>query len=105
MLTSSEGQRRRDRIASLESKITSQNGSQSPIELNATPLLKHAANLGPPTASPEDILGVEEHTSPSFDGDLMAFDAIDAVDIDFNPFSGFGKPAYLTLMTSTSSIC
>ncbi|USP74618.1 hypothetical protein yc1106_01892 [Curvularia clavata] len=81
------------------------NGSQSPIELNATPVLEHAANLGPSTTSPEDILGVEEHTSPSFDGDLMAFDAIDAIDIDFNPFSGFNfqDPATALAIYGTSN--
>lgn len=95
------GRRRQDKIASLEAKITSQNGSQFPIELDVTPRLNNAVNPGPSTVSPEDITSVEEQIVPFFDGDLMAFDA---VDIDFNLFSDCGRPAHLTLIISILSI-
>ena len=90
MLTSSVGQRRREKVASLEARITSEKGSQSPTELDVAPSLENAANSWPSTISPEDRPSIEEHISPSFDGDSMAFDAID---IDFNLFSNFGRPA------------
>ncbi|EUC34918.1 hypothetical protein COCCADRAFT_25031 [Bipolaris zeicola 26-R-13] len=75
------GQRRRDKIASLEARVNEQNGSQSHIELDVAPSLETAANSGLSTVSPKDILNVEEHNVSSFDGAVSAFDA---VDVDFS---------------------
>ncbi|XP_014558771.1 hypothetical protein COCVIDRAFT_24800 [Bipolaris victoriae FI3] len=93
------GQRRRDKIASLEARVNEQNGSQSHIELDVAPSLETAANSGLSTVSPKDILNVEEHNVSSFDGAVSAFDA---VDVDFSLSGDFGRLVYLTSITSIS---
>ncbi|KAJ6272467.1 hypothetical protein PSV08DRAFT_370464 [Bipolaris maydis] len=72
------GQRRRDKIASLEAQINAQNGSQSPIKLH----------LAPP------------HNISSFNDAMLSFDA---VDVGFSLSSDCGIHALTTPEDSTTA--
>ncbi|EUC46994.1 hypothetical protein COCMIDRAFT_3989 [Bipolaris oryzae ATCC 44560] len=94
------GQRRRDKIASLEAQVNVQNSSQSHIELDVAPSLETAANSGSSAVSPKNTSNVEEHNFSSFGGAMLAFDA---VDIDFSLSSDFdiqNLPTSLSLSTT-----